>query len=94
MTTKELFSSLVCDGQTIYATRRSISRSGMQRTLDFYIVKGGEIIRVSHLLAEVGKYRRNPEGEVVIKGCGFDAAIDVIESAGFAMGMKFRREWL
>ena len=94
MTNKELFSSLVCDGQTIYATRRSASRSGMQRTLDFYVVKTGEIVRVSHLLAEIGKYRRNAEGEVVVKGCGFDPALDVIDSAGFSMGMKFRREWL
>lgn len=94
MTNQEVLLSIVRDGQTIYATQRSVSRSGMQRTLDFYAVVNGQIVRVTHLMADVARYSRNGAGEIIVRGCGFDAALDVIDHVGAKVGMKFRREWL
>ena len=103
--TRERLLALLPPGSTVYAVLRSVSRSGMQRTLDFYCIETPDPDRcgdlaglranimesaprprylTGHIATMTGR-RRNNAGALVISGCGFDAAWDVVMSLARAL---------
>lgn len=85
--TRERLLTLLPPGATVYAVLRSVSRSGMQRTLDLYAIDPIDatpryLSGYAHALT--GR-RRNRAGALVISGCGFDAAWDVVMSLARAL---------
>lgn len=70
------------DAKKVYAIVRSVSRSGMQRTFDFYVFIKGEAYLLNRLVSILGGYRlRLNRGEVVVKGCGMDMGWAAIADA-------------
>lgn len=85
--TRERLLALLPPGSTVYAVLRSVSRSGMQRTLDLYAIDPTDATPrylSGHVHALTGR-RRNNAGALVISGCGFDAAWDVVMSLARAL---------
>lgn len=85
--TRERLLALLPPGATVYAVLRSVSRSGMRRTLDLYAIDPTDatpryLSGYAHTLT--GR-RRDRTGALVIPGCGFDAAQDVVMSLARAL---------
>jgi hypothetical protein len=84
----------------VYAIVHHVSRSGMQRRIDFYVIEvdtesstrqlnGREpasMHRISHLIAKVRQSRLTDDG-VVINGCGMDMGWHEIYSCRYTLGL-------
>jgi hypothetical protein len=61
-------------GDTVYTVLRGVSRSGMMRWIDLYVIENGEPRRVTHLAsrADVGSGYDNKREALKMSGCGMD----------------------
>jgi len=99
---------LVKPGATIYTILRHVSRSGMVREIDCFLMdrKGGKPICLSFYIAQMLGYRRSPgrgDFALVVNGCGMDMCFNVVYNmsralfgkAGGCHGKKaLHQEWL
>lgn len=73
-------------GQRVYTILRSVSASGMSRSLSvLYVTEDGAIDDITYSVAVVTGRKRNRRGHIVVGGCGFDAGHDVVYSLGHAL---------
>ena len=57
----------------VYARVESVSRSGMSRTISFYMIEGGELWNITGAIGEVtGLARDRRTGGLRVRGCGMD----------------------
>lgn len=71
--------SILKPGDTIPVIIRSVSRSGMSRTMDFY---GPDLSYLSGYIALACGYTRTRDGALRVKGCGMDMAFAVVYNLG------------
>lgn len=67
-------------GNILYANIRHVSASGMTRKISFYLVSGGELLDVTHHVANAVGYKvQNYHGYnvVSVQGVGMDMAFKV-----------------
>lgn len=71
--------ALVTPGQTVYTSLKHVSRSGMLRHIDVYIIENNEPRRITNLVADSCDYRQaSPFGPLKVGGCGMDMGFSVI----------------
>ena len=69
---------------TTYVSSRS--RSGLQRTVLVLIGSAdGTVEDISYYVARACGYPLKPEHGVVVKGCGFDAGVEIAHNLSFAL---------
>ena len=57
----------------VYARVESVARSGMSRTISFYMIEGGELCNITGAIGEVtGHSRDRLTGGLRVRGCGMD----------------------
>jgi hypothetical protein len=73
-------------GTEICTILRHRSRSGMYRVIDAYVIKRGEILRISWsgALAAGFRYDRRHEG-IGVGGCGMDIGFHFVNSLSYAL---------
>jgi len=66
-------------GTTVYCVVRSVSRSGMSRNIDCYVIQDNELIWITGYMSCVLSYtiRRNSQG-LHVGGCGMDMCFAVV----------------
>lgn len=84
--------------QCVYTKLNHVSRTGMKRVIDLYVVKGGEIVRITWNVAAAinGSYDRKREG-LIMNGCGMDmgfAAVYDLSHTLFGNGYAINHRWL
>lgn len=72
-------------GSTVYGIVRSVARSGMSRTIDFYAVEDGRMRYLSGYVAKALHYPRTRDGALKVHGCGMDMVFHVVYSLGSAL---------
>ena len=66
-------------GDDIHIVNRHVSRSGMSRRLDFYLLRKGKLIYITPHVAEITDNRRSKvDHALVIGGCGMDMGFAVV----------------
>lgn len=82
--------TIVKPGDTIYTILRSVSRSGMSRTLDLYAIKDGKPLCLTAYAAAICGYSRTSGARwsLKVKGCGMDMGFDVVYNLGAALWPK------
>lgn len=87
--------NVLSDGATVWCVLRSVSRSGMARTMDFFVIEYNTPIRITHDIATVLGYRLARQGSgLVAEGCGMDMGFAVVNSLSHALGIELNRQWL
>jgi hypothetical protein len=76
---------LLTPGDTVYAIVRSVSRSGMSRTIDFYTFTDGTPSYLSGHISKALDYRRNDSGALKVGGAGMDLASHCVYHLGRAL---------
>lgn len=70
-------------GETVYTILRGVSRSGMTRYFDCYIIRTNDLIKISDQVAEtLGRtyhYKTYPFG-IICRGSGMDMAFELVYS--------------
>lgn len=80
-------------GDTVHCVLRHVSRSGMTRGIDFYIVRKGELVwitsRVGHAIGTPQSLKdwQGSRG-LRVSGCGMDMGFHVVYSLGCALFPK------
>lgn len=69
-------------GDTVYGIVRTVSRSGMSRTIDFYRFDGNERVYLSGWMATALDYRRTDRGALKVGGCGMDMIFATVYNLG------------
>lgn len=73
-------------GKKVYAIVNSVSRSGMSRRIEYYVVHEDEIVRIGYLIARIteNSYDIN-KGGLLVGGCGMDMIFSVLSNFNYAM---------
>jgi len=86
------------DTRRVYCIVRSVSRSGMSRTISMHIVRDGRILGLSYNAATfLGRSYKDREGAVRIDGCGMDMGFALVsELSHYLFGHDYflSRDWL
>ena len=64
----------------IAACVKSVSRSGMNRRIEFY---AGKFDRIGWYLAQIGEYSYDPDKGMSVSGCGMDMIFHVISNFNY-----------
>lgn len=83
-------------GDTIYTVLRHISKSGMTRWIDLYVIRDNEPERISYYAALVLGARINEEG-IKVRGGGMDMGFHLVYRLScelFDAGYKLVQKWL
>ena len=76
-------------GETVYTILRHVSASGMSRVIDVAIVRKGELVRLSHLIAAVTSYGYDRDRcGVKIRGAGMDMGFELVYQLGHIIWPK------
>ncbi len=67
-------------GDTVFTILRHVSQSGMLRRVQPIIFKDNQPLWIGYSAAAVADLPLDKNGNIVVKGCGFDAAASVVES--------------
>ena len=79
----------------IYAIVRSVARSGMSRTMSFFMVEDGELINITHVVARVCWYRFNKDNWTIrVNGCGMDMIAHTLDVFASKLGFKNTPSWV
>lgn len=94
-------------GATVYTILRHVSRSGMRREIDCFVMdkKGGRPLYLSGYISQLLEYSRKKSGSwaLIVDGCGMDMGFSVVYNlscalfgkAGSCRGKQaLRQEWL
>jgi hypothetical protein len=71
---------------TVYTILKHVSKSGMMRVIDVYIIRNNEPLRLSWSVAELigATYDRKHEG-VKVGGCGMDMGFHIVNNLSMAL---------
>lgn len=77
-------------GDTVYTVLRNVSRSGMSRLIDFYIVEAGSTSEhrpfcITGWIAEALEYPQGNGDALKVGGCGMDMGFAVVYNLGRAL---------
>jgi hypothetical protein len=66
-------------GTTVYTVLRRVSRSGMSRDIDVYVIENGEPRRITWTVAKAADLTYNRKAEAIkIGGCGMDMGFAIV----------------
>ena len=83
---REYLRSMIQPGGTVYTVLRHVSRSGMYRALDCYVMTDGEPLRVSYWVAKAIGFKYDRKHEAIgVGGCGTDVGFEVVYNLGRAL---------
>jgi len=85
--------------ETVYTILRSVSRSGMTRHIDCYIIRDNKPYLISYEIAEtLGRtIGRNTTTGIISHGCGMDMGFELVYAyaqAKFKDGHALQQRWL
>ena len=76
-------------GQTIYFVVTRVARSGMQRSIEFYIPRKGTIEKITWEMSRVLGYRVDQKnGGLIVGGCGMDMGFHCVYTLGHKLWPK------
>lgn len=80
---KQLLGYYLTEGATVYTVLRSVSSSGMSRTMSLKVAKGGQILDLTYYASVVLGYKLvevNGSRALRVGGCGMDMGFHVVYS--------------
>ena len=63
---------------TIHIIFKNVSRSGMLRRVETFIIKDNELYFINYLIEQMTTYKRDSEGLIKLYGCGMDMGFDLV----------------
>jgi hypothetical protein len=73
-------------GDTVYSVLRNVSRSGMSRQIDFYVIgKDRKPWCISGLIRHVSGYACTESGALKVNGCGMDMGFHVVNNLSMTL---------
>jgi hypothetical protein len=64
----------------VYGLIRDVSRSGMARSIDFFVIADNQLISITYKLHVVLGYRMAKHSGLYVQGCGMDMIFEVVSN--------------
>ena len=64
----------------VYGLIRDVSRSGMARSIDFFVIVGNQLVSITYKLHVVLGYRLAKHSGLYVQGCGMDMIYAVVDN--------------
>lgn len=81
--------SVLTGGRKVYCNVTKVAASGMSRTIQFYVINGDGLERITPLIAGAADYKLTDDG-LRVSGCGMDMCFAVLDSAAGANNLDIR----
>ncbi len=95
---KDKLIGLLSETDTIYTILRSVSKSGLTRSIGFYIVDNNKnILNINYYISVIVGYKFNKAHDgLVVKGCGMDMGFHVVHTLLRELGIseKITHRWI
>lgn len=104
---RERLSAMLTPGDTIYTMIRSVSSSGMSRTMSLYIVKDNRLINITYYAAHALEWplvEKNGSRVLRVGGCGMDMGFHTVYTLSRVLfaaampssdaGYALKQEWI
>ncbi len=75
-------------GTTVHCVLRSVSKSGMSRTISLFVIHKGELRSIDQLAADATERNVADGGGIKMGGCGMDMGFALVYELGMAMWPK------
>lgn len=86
---------------TIHTDLLHVSKSGMTRRIDCFVIVDGEIININHLIAEIDGKKIDSKGGIRVQGCGMDMGFSLVYNLSCRLfghenrgGYKISQRWM
>ena len=76
---------LLVPGAKVYCILRSVSASGMSRSISLYVKSEGDMRNVDSLIADALGYKLSKKTGVLVSGCGMDMGFHLVYALGCAL---------
>jgi hypothetical protein len=97
----EELKKLLKPGDTVYTVLRYVSRSGMMRKIDLFIIKEGRPMRITWLVAKALDYKTDKDGYLIVEGAGLDVGYALVYDLSYHLfkgmpnaGYQLRHSWI
>lgn len=87
---RENLRELVKPGDTVYTSLRHVSRSGMYRVIDLFVMKDNRPLRISWEAAQLLEGYDSRHDGCKASGCGMDMGFALVYNLGWEL---FRKGW-
>lgn len=77
---RERLLKLLKPGDKVFTILRSVSRSGMSRNIDLYLLEKDEKVYLTYSVAALLEYPRAKDGSLKVGGCGMDMGYHIVHS--------------
>ena len=97
---KNIFALMPPEKRVIYCVLRSVSKSGMSRTIDFFTIDNDRPQHLSGLIKMALGYRWAKNGGLVVGGCGMDMGFHVVYTVSSVLhggargGYEIKHQWI
>ena len=103
---ERLLTHYLKEGQTVYTSVKSVSSSGMSRTMSLYVVDGDRIQNITYYAAQALDWplvEKNGSRVLRVGGCGMDMGFHTVYTLARVLfsgsvegdaGYSLRQEWL
>ena len=73
-------------GTKIYSLLRHVSKSGMSRSIDFFVHEDNEPYRITYLLVDAMGMKFDPKnGGIKVTGCGMDMGYHIVNNLSYTL---------
>lgn len=81
------------DKSSIIATVKSVAKSGMSRTIAFYMIENNNLIDITCVIAQVLGHKLQRDCTIRVKGCGMDMVFATLSAFASKIGFKKDPYW-
>lgn len=78
---------------TVIASVKSVAKSGMSRTISFYIIENNKPIDITCVIAQVLGHTLQRDCTIRVKGCGMDMIFATLSAFASKIGFKKDPYW-
>lgn len=78
---------------TVIASIKSVAKSGMSRTIAFYMIENNQIIDITQVIAQVLGHTLQRDYTIRVRGCGMDMIFATLSAFASRIGFKKDPYW-
>jgi hypothetical protein len=83
------------DNDTVYCNLKLVSRSGMTRHIQFFIIRDDMPIFITYKIANLLDWKMNKWGDAIkVQGCGMDMGFHVVHTLADKLGISLNHRWI
>lgn len=86
---REFLLRVLKPGDTVFTVLRNVSRSGMSRNIDLYLLGQDEKLYLTYSVAALLGYSRAKDGSIKVSGCGMDMGFHVVYSLSRVLFLEY-----